>query len=91
MENGFKKVQNFKYFQLPGWCVSPRGSSFPSLLSLGVPHPTTGKQKLSEHSMAALDYSELYRPHISLGEIKAFGNAQALHYTASMVKNDETL
>lgn len=88
MDNGewFKKVQNPEYFQLPGWCVSPRGSSFRSLLSLGVPHPTKGKQKLSEHSRTALDYSELYRHHISLGEIKAFRNAWAVHYNASMMK-----
>lgn len=87
-DNGewFKKVQNPEYFPLPGWCVSPRGSSFPSLLSLGVPHPTKGKQKLSEHSMTALDYSELYRHHISLGEIRAFRNAQAIHYIATMMK-----
>lgn len=93
MDNGewFKKVQNPEYFQLPGWCVSPRGSSFRSLLSLGVPHPTKGKQRLSEHSMTALDYSELCRSHTSLGEIKAIRNAQAMHHIASMVKNDEIL
>lgn len=89
MENGLKRYK-FSNTQLPGWCVSPRGSSFRSLLSLGVPHPTEGKQKLSEHSMTALHDSELYI-HISLGEIKAFRNSQAMHYIVSMVKNDEIL
>lgn len=77
-EECFKKVQTPKYFQLPAWCVSPRGSSFRSLLSLGVPQPTKGKQRQSKHATTAPGSDEKYGSQFSLGEIKAFRNAKSI-------------
>lgn len=36
-------------FALPLWRVSPRGSSFGSLVTLGVPQPTKEKEKHLKH------------------------------------------
>lgn len=78
VDNALKKVQNPKTFQLPAWCVSPRGSSFRSLLSLGVPQPTKGKHRQSKHATTALDSDEMHGSQFSLGEIKAFRNAKSM-------------
>lgn len=72
----FKKVQNPKYFKLPAWCVSPRGSSFRSLLSLGVPQPTKGRKRQSKHITTALDSDNKYGSRVLLGEFKAFRNGK---------------
>lgn len=56
-------------FVLPLWRVSPRGSSFGSLVTLGVPQPTTGKEKhwealLNEYLLRSLQrippWQEMY-------------------------------